>query len=125
MIAEFIGMKNGEIVRRFKEECTQVDYDEDTILIGVRGYGIKELRDMYDRIKLIVDDEEWLNKSLITIDFSSFEIGKEYEFSDNNKTWYKKELLEIDSDHNTEFPFKTGIRDSGMYAWWRFAREVV
>ena len=125
MIAEFIGLKNGEIIRRFKEECSQVDYDEDTILIGVRGYGIKDLSSMYDRIKLIVDEEGWLNKSLIQIDFSSYEIGKEYEVSDNNKTWYKKELLEIDNDHNTEFPFKTGIRGSGMYGWWRFAREVV
>ena len=122
MIVEFIGIKNGETIRRFKEECTQVDYDEDTILIGVRGYGIEELSSMYDRIKLIVDEEEWLNKSLIKIDFSSFEIGKEYEFSDNNKTWHKKELIEIDSDFDTEFPFKTGIRDSGMYACWRFAR---
>ena len=125
MIVEFIGLKNGEIIRRFKEECSQVDYDEDIILIGVRGYGIKDLSSMYDRIKLIVDEEGWLNKSLIQIDFSSYEIGKEYEVSDNNKTWYKKELLEIDSDHNTEFPFKTGIRGSGMYGWWRFAREVV
>ena len=57
MIAEFIGLKNGEIIRRFKEECSQVDYDEDTILIGVRGYGIKDLSCMYDRIKLIFDDE--------------------------------------------------------------------
>ena len=24
-------MKNGKIVRRFKEDCTQVDYDEDNI----------------------------------------------------------------------------------------------
>ena len=126
MIAEFIGMKNGEIVRRFKEECTQVEYDEDAIVIGVRGYGsMKELSSMYDRIKLIVNDEEWLNKSLIQIDFSSFEIGKEYEVSDNNKTWYRKELLEIDISSDTEFPFKTGIRDSGMYGWWRFARELI
>ena len=76
MITEFIGIKNGEIARRFKEECTQVDYDEDNILIGVRVYNIKELSSMYDRIKLIVDEEEWLNKSLIKIDFSSFEIDK-------------------------------------------------
>ena len=123
MIAEFIGIKNGEIVRRFKEECTQVEYDEDAILIGDRCYdSMRELSSMYDRVKLIVNDEEWLNKSLIQIDFSSFEIGKEYEFSDDNKTWHKKELLEIDSDPNTKFPFKTGIRGSGMYAWWRFAR---
>lgn len=125
MIAEFIGMKNGEIVRRFKEECSQVDYDDNDIIIGNRGYNIKELSSMYDRIKLIVDEEEWLNKSLIKIDFSNYEIGKEYEFSDNNKTWHKKELLEIDSDPNSEFPFKTGLRGSGMYGWWRFAREVI
>ena len=31
MIVEFIGMKNGKIVRRFKEDCTQVDYDEDNM----------------------------------------------------------------------------------------------
>ena len=125
MIVEFIGMKNGEIVRRFKEECSQVDYDDNDIIIGNRCYNIKQLSSMNDRIKLIVDEEEWLNKSLIKIDFSNYEIGNEYEFSDNNKTWHKKELLEIDSDHNTEFPFKTGIRGSGMYSWWRFAREVV
>ena len=125
MIVEFIGMKNGEIVRRFKEECSQVDYDDNDIIIGNRCYNIKQLSSMNERIKLIVDEEEWLNKSLIKIYFSNYEIGNEYEFSDNNKTWHKKELLEIDSDHNTEFPFKTGIRGSGMYGWWRFAREVV
>ena len=127
MIAEFIGMKNGEIVTRGKEICTKVAYNlsEDGILIEGSYKSFEELTKTYDRIKLIVDEEEWLNKSLIKIDFSSYEIGKEYEFSDDNKTWHKKELLEIDSDPNTEFPFKTGIRGSGMYAWWRFAREFI
>ena len=41
MIVEFIGMKNGKIVRRFKEDCTQVDYDEDNTLVGLRIYNFK------------------------------------------------------------------------------------
>ena len=123
MIVEFIGMKNGKIVRRFKEDCTQVDYDEDNIVSGLRITNFKELSDMYDRVKLFVDGEEWLNKSLISIDFSSFEIGREYQFSDDMETWHKNVLLAIDED--SELAFKVGIEDSGIYSWWRYAREVI
>ena len=123
MIVEFLGMKNGKIVRRFKEDCTQVDYDEDNIVSGLRITNFKELSDMYDRVKLFVDGEEWFNKSLISIDFSSFEIGGEYQFSDDMQTWYKNVLLAIDED--SELAFKVGIEDSGIYAWWRYAREVI
>ena len=121
MIVEFIGMKNGKMVRRFKEDCTQVDYDEDNILVGLRIYNFKELSDMYDRVILFVDGEEWLNKSLI--DFSSFNIGKEYQFSDDMQTWNKNVLLTIDED--SEFAFKVGVKDSGIYSWWRYAREMI
>ena len=123
MIVEFIGIKNDKIVRRFKEDCTQVDYDEDNILVGLRIYNFKELSDMYDRVKLFVDGEEWLNKSLISIDFSSFNIGKEYQFSDDMQTWHKNVLLAIDED--SELAFKVGIKDSGIYSWWRYAREMI
>ena len=123
MIVEFLGIKNGKIVRRFKEDCTQVDYDEDNILVGLRIYNFKESSDMYDRVILIVDGEEWLNKSLISIDFSSFEIGGEYEFSDDMQTWNKNVLLAIDKD--SELAFKVGIKDSGIYAWWSYAREII
>ena len=122
MIAEFIGIKNCEIVRRFKEECSQVDYDEDTILIGVRGYSIKDLSSMYDRIKLIVDNEEWLNKSFVNIDFSSYELNKEYEFSDNLKNWTKMTLVAINEEN--ELPFEA--RNSGLIIFaWRYCREVI
>ena len=123
MIVEFIGIKNGKIVRRFKEDCTQVDYDEDNIVSGLRITNFKELSDMYDRVKLFVDGEEWLNKSLISIDFSSFEIGGEYQFSNDMQTWHKNILLAIDED--SELEFKVGIEDSGIYSWWRYAREII
>ena len=123
MVVEFIGMENGKMVRRFKEDCTQVDYDEDNILVGLRITNFKELSDMYDRVKLFVDGEEWLDKSLISIDFSIFEIGKEYVFSNDMCTWQNNILLAKDKD--SEFAFKVGIKDSGIYSWWRYAREVI
>ena len=76
-----------------------------------------------DRVKVFVDDEEWLNKSLILIDFSSFEIGGEYQFSNDMQTWHKNILLAIDED--SELEFKVGIEDSGIYSWWRYAREMI
>ena len=83
MIVEFLGMKNGKIARRLKEDCTQVDYDLRGFLVGDKYFEYDKLHGMFDRIKILVDNEEWLNKSLISIDFSSFEIGKEYDFSDD------------------------------------------
>ena len=39
------------------------------------------------------------------------------------QTWYKNVLLAIDED--SELAFKAGIKDGGIYAWWRYAREVI
>ena len=123
MIVEFLGMKNGKITRRFKELCIKFDYDLHGFLVGDKYFEYDKFHGMFDRIKILVDNEEWINKSLISIDFSSFEIGKEYDFSDDMCTWKNNILLATDKD--SEFAFKVGVKDSGIYSWWRYAREII
>ena len=38
-------------------------------------------------------------------------------------TWKNNILLATDKD--SEFAFKVGIKDSGIYSWWRYAREII
>jgi len=128
VIVEFLGIKNGEIIRRFRGECNQVDYDlEEGILVDSMLYKYSELSDVYDRIKLIVDEEEWINKSLIIIDFSSYKIGETYEFSDDFKSWRPRKLETIDEE--SEHPFITYGEQGGLFVAtklaWRYCREVI
>ena len=117
---EFQGIKNGKIIRRFKEK-SNIDYDESGILINGIVYEYAKLEKLYDRIKLIVDGEEWLNKSLLKIDFSGYTIGNEYEFSDSGILWTKMELVRINEDE--EYPF-TCKNAQGVLFGWAFAREL-
>ena len=119
MIVEFQGIKNGKIIRRFKEKGN-IGYDESGIFINGIVYEYAKLEGLYDRIKLIVDGEEWINKLLIKFDFSSYRVGNEYEFSDNGTLWTKMELVGIDTDD--ELPFKAK-KDSLNFRW-RLAREL-
>ena len=127
MIVEIIGTKFGTCVKRRKIECTDVEFDSEQIIvdneyINISDYGSQGV----DRIKLLVDDCEWLNKSLITIDFSSFKIGEMYEFSDDFKTWKLKKLEAINEEN--EHPFVTYGEDmltrSVSFAW-KYAMEVI
>ena len=118
---EFQGIKNGKIIRRFKEK-SNVDYDEYCISVSGIVYEFGELKNMYDRIKLIVDGEEWLNKLFLKIDFSCYEIGKTYEVSDDQKCWKKMELVRINEDEEHPFTCKNA---QGVLFGWAFAREVI
>ena len=127
MIVEIIGTKFGTCVKRRKIECTDVEFDSEQIIvdneyINISDYGSQGA----DRIKLLVDDCEWLNKSLITIDLSSFKIGEMYQFSDDFKTWKIKKLEAINEEN--EHPFVTYGEDmltrSVSFAW-KYAMEVI
>ena len=115
---EFQGIKNGKMIRRFKEKGN-IDYDESGIFINGIVYEYAKLERSYDRIKLIVDGEEWINK--VFLDFLSYKIGNEYEFSDDGISWTKMKLVGIDKD--SEYPF-TAKKDLLNFGW-RFAREII
>ena len=126
MIVEIIGTKFGTCVKRRKIECTDVEFDSEQIIVDSQYINISHYGSQgADRIKLLVDDCEWLNKSLITINLSSFKIGEMYEFSDDFKTWKLKKLGAINEEN--EHPFVTYGEDmlsrSVSFAW-RYAREV-
>jgi len=127
MIVEFIGIKNGEITRRFKEMCIKFDYDLYGFLVGDKYFEYDKFYGVFDRIKILVDDEEWINKSLIKIDFSSFKIGEIYQFSDDNQSWKTRELLVINEE--SEHPFITNGEEGSMFMAtrfaWRYCREVI
>ena len=118
MIVEIIGIKNSEIVSRTKREVSHVGFDEEYIHLDGRSTRLLDFD--YDRLKLIVDGEEWLNKSFLKFDFSSFIVGNEYEFSDDGISWTKMELVSIDTDD--ELPFKAK-KDSLNFGW-RLVREL-
>ena len=126
MIVEFIGIKNGEITRRFKEMCIKFDYDLHGFLVGDKYFEYDKFYEGFDRIKLFVDGNEWINESLVKIDLSSFKIGEMYEFSDDFKTWKLKKLGAINEEN--EHPFVTYGEDmltrSVSFAW-RYCREVI
>ena len=127
MIVEIIGTKFGICVKRRKIECTDVEFDSEQIIVDNEYINISDYGNQgADRIKLLVDDLEWLNKSLITIDLSSFKIGEMYEFSDDFKTWKLKKLGAINEEN--EHPFVTYGEDmlsrSVSFAW-RYCREVI
>ena len=127
MIVEIIGTKFGTCVKRRKIECSDVEFDSEQIIVDNEYINISDYGNQgADRIKLLVDDLEWLNKSLITIDFSSFKIGEMYEFSDDFKTWKLKKLGAINEEN--EHPFVTYGEDmlsrSVSFAW-RYCREVI
>ena len=126
MIVEIIGTKFGTCVKRRKIECNDVEFDSEQIIVDNEYVNISDYGNQgADRIKLLVDDLEWLNKSLITIDLSSFKIGEMYEFSDDFKTWKLKKLGAINEEN--EHPFVTYGEDmlsrSVSFAW-RYCREV-
>ncbi len=126
MIVEIIGTKFGTCVKRRKIECTDVEFDSEQIIVDSEYINISDYGNQgTDRIKLLVDDCEWLNKSLITIDLSSFKIGEIYQFSDDFKTWKIKKLDAINEEN--EHPFVTYGEDmlsrSVSFAW-RYCREV-
>ena len=118
MIVEIIGIKDDKIISRIKREVSRVGFDENTIFIEDTVEEFSKYA--FDRLKLIVDGEEWINKSLLKIDFSGYTIGNEYEFSDSGMLWSKMELVSIDTDD--ELPFKAK-KDSLNFGW-RFAREL-
>ena len=127
MIVEIIGTKFGTCVKRRKIECTDVEFDSEQIIVDNEYINISDYGNQgADRIKLLVDDSEWINKSLIKIDFSSFKIGDIYEFSDDFKTWKLKKLDAINEEN--EHPFVTYGEDmlsrSVSFAW-RYCREVI
>ena len=117
---EFQGIKNGKIIRRFKEK-SNIDYDESGILINGIVYEYAKLEGLYDRIKLIVDDTLWLNKSFLKFNFSSYTVGNEYEVSDDQKCWRKMELVRINEDE--EYPFTCKNSQEFLFSW-RFARAL-
>ena len=117
---EFQGIKNGKIIRRFKEK-SNIDYDESGILINGIVYEYANLERSYDRIKLIVDDTLWINKSFLKFNFSSYIVGNEYEVSDDQKCWRKMELVRINEDE--EYPFTCKNSQEFMFSW-RFARAL-
>ena len=127
MIVEIIGTKFGTCVKRRKIECTDVEFDSEQIIVDNEYINISDYGSQgSDRIKLLVDDSEWLNKSLITIDFSSFNIGEMYEMSDDNQSWKTRRLDAINEEN--EHPFVTYGEDmltrTVSFAW-RYAREVI
>ena len=118
MIVEIIGIKNSKIVSRIKREVSRVGFDENAIFIEdvVEEFSKYD----FDRLKLIVDEVVWINKSFLKFDFSRYIVGNEYEFSDNGALWTKMELVGIDTDD--ELPFKAK-KDSLTFGW-RLAREL-
>ena len=127
MIVEIIGTKFGICVKRRKIECTDVEFDSEQIIVDNEYINISDYGNQgADRIKLLVDGLEWLNKSLITIDLSSFKIGEMYHFSDDFKTWKIKKLEAINEEN--EHPFVTYGEDiltrSFSFAW-KYAMEVI
>ena len=112
MIVEVIEIKNGGITKRVKMEVSYVEYDDSAITLDDNRVSFSSLS--CDRIKLIVDDNLWLNKSFLKIDASSFIVGNEYEFSDDGVSWTKMELVSIDTDD--ELPFKAK-KDSLNFGW--------
>ena len=117
---EFQGIKNGKIIRRFKEKGN-IGYDESGIFINGIVYEYAKLEGSYDRIKLIVDGEEWINKSFLKFNLSSYTVGNEYEVSDDQKCWRKMKLVRISEDK--EYPFSCE-NAQGLLFRWRFAREL-
>ena len=118
MIVEIIGIKNSKIVSRIKREVSRVGFDENAIFVEDMVEEFSKYA--FDRIKLIVDGEEWLDKSFLKFDFSCYEIGKTYEVSDDQKCWRKMELVRINEDE--EHPF-TCKNSQGLLFGWRFARD--
>lgn len=118
MLVEIIGIKNGKIVSRFKREVSYVGFDEESMHLDDIKAKFSDFD--YDRLKLIVDGEEWINKSFLKIDFSFYELGSKYEFSDDGISWTKMELVSIDTDD--ELPFKAK-KDSLNFGW-RLVREL-
>lgn len=130
---EIQGLKFGKIICRRKKKVYDVN-----ILVNSQQFSDRIIlnKDMIeieyftavgcDRVKLLVDGLEWLNKSLITIDLSSFKIGEMYEMSDDFKTWKIKKLDAINEE--SEHPFITYGEDmltrSVSFAW-RYCREVI
>ena len=112
MIVEIIGIKNGGIVKRSKREVSFVEYDDNSLILDDTKVSFSSLS--WDIVKLIVDDNLWVNKSFLKIDASSFIVGNEYEFSDDGTSWTKMELVSIDTDD--ELPFKAK-KDSFNFGW--------
>lgn len=119
MIVEIIEIKNGGIIKRVKMEVSYVEYDDGSITLGDNRVSFSSLS--CDRIKLIVDDNLWMSKSFLKIDFSSYTVGNEYEVSDDQKCWRKMELVRINEDE--EYPF-TCKNSHGVLFSWRFARPL-
>ena len=119
MIVEIIGIKNGKIVRRIKREVSSVGFDENTIFIEDTVEEFSKYA--FDRLKLIVDGEEWINKVFLKLDFQSYIVGNEYEVSDDQKCWRKMELVRINEDEDHPFTCKN---TQGLLFGWRFAREL-
>lgn len=127
---EIQGLKFGKIISRRKKKVYDVNMLIDSSEFSDRIMLNKDILELEyftavgcDRVKIFVDDEEWINKSLLKIDFSNYKVGEEYEFSDDMQIWNKNVLLTIDED--SKFAFKTGVKDSGIYSWWRYAREII
>ena len=120
MIVETIGIKNSKIVSRIKREVSRVGFDGNVIFVEDLVEEFSKYA--FDRIKLIVDGEEWLNKSFLKFDFSCYEIGKTYEVSDDQKCWKKMELVRINEDEEHPFTCKNA---QGVLFGWAFAREVI
>lgn len=119
MIVEITEIKNGGIIKKVKMEVSQVEYDDSSITLGDNRVSFSSLS--CDMIKLIVDDNLWMSKSFLKIDFSFYTEGNEYEVSDDQKCWRKMELVRIDEDE--EHPF-TCKNSQGFLFGWRFARGL-
>ncbi len=130
---EIQGLKFGKIICRIKSEESSIRFDigvkniQDRIITEDKVITFDDfIESGFDRIKLFVDDSEWINKSLVTIDFSSFNIGEMYEMSDDNQSWKTRRLDAINEEN--EHPFVTyGEGDNLLMRTkfaWRYAREV-
>lgn len=120
MIVEIIEIKNGSTVKRAKRDVSFVEYDDNAITLDDTRFSFSSLS--CDKIKLIVDDNLWLNKLFLKFDFSCYEIGKTYEVSDDQKCWKKMELVRINEDE--EHPFTCKNSQDFLFSW-AFAREVI
>ena len=118
MIVEIIELKDGGIVKRTKREVSFVEYDDGGFTLDDTRIPFSSLS--CDRIKLIVDEVVWINKSFLKFDASSYTVGSKYEFSDDGISWTKMELVSIDTDD--ELPFKAK-KDSLNFGW-RLVREL-
>ena len=119
MIVEIIEIKSGGIIKRVKMEGSYVEYDDSAITLDDNRVSFSSLS--CDRLKLIVDDTLWLNKSFLKFNFSSYTVGNEYEVSDDQKCWRKMELVRINEDE--EYPFTCKNSQEFMFSW-RFARAL-